>query len=145
MLWEAVRKEPISHWLMLLSSSGIWEARKEIGLVQPRWRVYCCSCIPTTFSSGLLTAWRAAERFYVEGFGFLFDNTSLCCPRVCISLSLSFPFIFYCGCDFNWLRLFINSVCSLCSFFAYFVFVIKLELVILIFGGLNVHNVFYII
>ena len=31
--------------------------------------------IPTTFSSGLLTAWRAAERFYTEGFGFLFDNT----------------------------------------------------------------------
>ena len=30
----------------------------------------------------------------------------------------------------NWLRLFINSVYNLCSFFAYFVFVIKLELVI---------------
>ena len=30
----------------------------------------------------------------------------------------------------NWLRLFINSVYSLCSFFAHFVFVIKLELVI---------------
>ena len=29
-----------------------------------------------TFSSGLLTAWRVAERFYAEGFGFLFDNTS---------------------------------------------------------------------
>ena len=30
-LWEAVRKEPISHWLMLWSSSRIREARKEIG------------------------------------------------------------------------------------------------------------------
>ena len=30
-LWEAVRKEPISYWLMLWSSSGIWKARKEIG------------------------------------------------------------------------------------------------------------------
>ena len=30
MLWEAVRKEPISHWLMLWSSSEIREARKEI-------------------------------------------------------------------------------------------------------------------
>ena len=30
-LWEAVRKEPISHWLMLWPSSGIWEAIKEIG------------------------------------------------------------------------------------------------------------------
>ena len=37
MLWEAVRKEPILHWLMLLLSSRIWEARKEIGSAQPRW------------------------------------------------------------------------------------------------------------
>ena len=37
MLWEAVRKEPISHWFMLWLSRGIWEARKEIGLAQPRW------------------------------------------------------------------------------------------------------------
>ena len=35
--WEAVRKEPISYWLMLWPSSGIREARKEIGLAQPRW------------------------------------------------------------------------------------------------------------
>ena len=37
MLWEAVRKEPISYWLILWSSSGIREARKEIGSAQPRW------------------------------------------------------------------------------------------------------------
>ena len=37
MLWEAVRKEPISHWLMLWLSSGIREARKEIDSTQPRW------------------------------------------------------------------------------------------------------------
>ena len=35
----------------------------------------------------------------------------------------------------NWLRFFINSVYSLCSFSAHFVFVIKLELVILIWGS----------
>ena len=85
MLWEVVRKEPISHWLMLWSSSGTQEARKEIGSTQPRWSVYCCSCIPTTFSSGLLTAWKAMKRFYAENFGFIFDNISLCCPCVCIS------------------------------------------------------------
>ena len=34
----------------------------------------------------------------------------------------------------NWLRLFINSVYSLCSFSTYFVFVIKFELVILFLG-----------
>ena len=37
MLWEAVRNEPISHWLMLWSNSKIREARKEIGSAQPRW------------------------------------------------------------------------------------------------------------
>ena len=36
-LWEAIRKEPISHWLMLWSSRGIREVRKEIGSTQPRW------------------------------------------------------------------------------------------------------------
>ena len=37
MFWEAVRKEPILHRLMLWSSSGIREARKEIGLRQSHW------------------------------------------------------------------------------------------------------------
>ena len=49
-----------------------------------------CSCITTSFFSGLFTAWRAAERFYAESFGFLFDNTSLCRPCICISLPLIF-------------------------------------------------------
>ena len=40
--------------------------------------------------SGLLTAWKAAERFYAEDFGFLLNNTSLCCLCVCISLPLIF-------------------------------------------------------
>ena len=35
----------------------------------------------------------------------------------------------------NWLRLFINSVYSLCSFSAHFVFIIKLEFVILFWGS----------
>ena len=65
---------------------------------------------PTTFSSGLLTAWRAAERFYAEGFSFLFDNT-LCVVLVfASSFPLSLPFIFCYGCDFNWHRLFTNSI-----------------------------------
>ena len=37
MFSEVVRKEPISHWSMLWLSSGIQEARKEIGSAQPRW------------------------------------------------------------------------------------------------------------
>ena len=27
------------------------------------------------FTSGSIQAWRAAERFFIEYFGFLFDNT----------------------------------------------------------------------
>ena len=53
------------------------------------WRVFCYSCIPTSFSSGLLTAWKAAERFFAEYFSFLFDNISLCYLCVCIHSSLS--------------------------------------------------------
>ena len=37
MLWEAIRNEQISHWLMPWSSSGIRKAIKEIGSVQPCW------------------------------------------------------------------------------------------------------------
>ena len=89
--WVAVRKGPISCWLMLwaiaksgklkkkqvrpnLVGVGAWKA--QVHWVDQAWRVFCCSCIPTTFFSGLFTAWRAAERFYAEGFGFLFNNTS---------------------------------------------------------------------
>ena len=43
---------------------------------------------PNYIFSGLLTAWRETERFYVEGFGFLFDNTS----SVVLVFASSFPF-----------------------------------------------------
>ena len=68
---------------------------------------------------------------------------------VVIVFASLFPYlcILFSGVDviLNWLRLFINSVYSLCSFSAHFVFVINLELVILIWGDLNVHSVFYTI
>ena len=85
------------------------------------------------------------KKFYSESFNFLFDNTSLCCPCVCISLPLSLPFIFCCGCDFNWLRFFINSVYILCAFFTHFVFCHKAWIGNFFFWGLNVHSVFYTI
>ena len=44
---------------------------------------------------------------------------------------LSLPFIICCGYDFNWLRLITNFVYSFCSFSAHWLFVTKLELVIL--------------
>ena len=54
---------------------------------------------------------------------------------VLVSASL-FPYLclLFSAVDFNWLRLFINSVYSLCSFSAHFVFVIKLEFVFLFLG-----------
>ena len=94
-----------SHWLMLwfiaesekLKKTKVWHnligvgvSRAQVHQVDQASRVFCCSCIPTAFFSGLFTAWRVAVRFYAEGFGFLFDNTSLCCHCVCISLPLIF-------------------------------------------------------
>ena len=46
-------------------------------------------------------------------------------PYLCLLFSTVYVIL-------NWLRLFINSVYSLCSFSTHFVFVIKLEFVILI-------------
>ena len=89
------------------------------------------SCIPTTFSSGLLTAWRAAERFYAKGFGFLFDNTTSIVLVFASLFPLSLPFNYYCDCDYLWFRLFIDSIISLCSCSAHLLFDdIKLELII---------------
>ena len=71
-------------------------------------------------------------------------------PRVSVSSSIThrcvilvFAFLFPYLCllfsavdvILNWFRLFINSIYSLCSFSAHFVFVIKLELVILFWGS----------
>ena len=94
-----------SHWLMLwfiaesgklkktkvrrnLVGVGTW--RVQVHWIDQVWWVFYYSCILTTFFTGLFTVQRVAERFYIEGFGFLFDNTSLCCPCVCISLLLIF-------------------------------------------------------
>ena len=61
---------------------GIRKAREEktlrSSLVAGAWSVFCYSCTPTFFSSGSILTWRVVERFFVELFGFLFDNTSWC-------------------------------------------------------------------
>ena len=59
----------------------------------------------------------------------------------CVILVFAFLFPYLCllfsavDVILNWFRLFINSIYSLCSFSAHFVFVIKLELVILFWGS----------
>ena len=64
---------------------GIRKAREEktlrSSLVAGAWSVFCYSCTPTFFSSGSILTWRVVERFFVELFGFLFDNTSWCYLR----------------------------------------------------------------
>ena len=52
-----------------------------------------------SFSSGLLTAWRAEERFFVEYFGFLFDNISLRYLVFASFFPYSLPFNYCCDCD----------------------------------------------
>ena len=98
--WEAISKGSISYWLIswaiaefgklkkkqvrrILFGVGAWRA--QVHWVDQVWRVFYNSCIPNTFFSGLFTAWRAAKRFYAEGFGFLFNNT-LCVVLVFASL-----------------------------------------------------------
>ena len=73
---EAVRNGPISYQLMLwaIAESGklkkkqVWRNlvrvgawRAQVHLIDQTWRVFFCSCIPTTFFSGLFIAWRAGE------------------------------------------------------------------------------------
>ena len=98
--WEAVRKGPISYWLMLwaiaesskLKKKQVWRNLVGVGAwrAQKHWvdqaqRVFYCSCIPTTFFNGLFIARRVAERFYTKSFGFFFDNT-LCVVLMFASL-----------------------------------------------------------
>ena len=56
--------------------AGVWRA--QVHWVDQAWRVFCHLYTPTLFSSGSITAWRAAERFFAEFFSFLFNNTSRC-------------------------------------------------------------------
>ena len=46
---------------------------------------------PNLLFSGSIIAWRAAERFFDEFFGFLFDNTSACY----LVFAFSFPTLLY--------------------------------------------------
>ena len=53
---------------------GAWRA--QVHWVDQAWRVFCYSRTPTLFSSGSITTWREAVRFFAEFFSFLFDNMS---------------------------------------------------------------------
>ena len=53
--------------------------RAQVHGVDKAWRVFCYLCTPTHSSVDRFTAWRAAEWFFAEFFGFLFNNTSTCC------------------------------------------------------------------
>ena len=70
---------------------------------------------PNWLSSGSITAWREAERFYAEDFDFLFDNTSLCCLCVCILLPYSFSFHITAMLYWIWLRV---VYCSSARFYS---------------------------
>ena len=92
LLWAIAGSSKLekTRFSVTLLEQEVWRA--QVHQVDQAWRVFCYSCIPTIFSNGLLTTWKVVERFYAEDFGFLFDNTSLCCLCVCISLPLIFVF-----------------------------------------------------
>ena len=52
--------------------------RAQVHGVDQAWRVFCYLCTPTYSLVDRFTAWRAAKRFYIEFFSFLFDDTSAC-------------------------------------------------------------------
>ena len=90
-LWDPISQRKQRFGVISLEQK-VWRA--QVHQIDQAWRVFCCSCISTSFFSGLLTTWRATERFYAENFGFLFNNTSLCCLCICIFLPYSFTFHF---------------------------------------------------
>ena len=106
-----IRKARQNTVLSSLVGVGAWRA--QIHWVNQAWRVSCQFMYPNLLSSGSITTWRVAERFYAKDFGFLFDNTSLCCLCVCILLPYSFSFhitaVLYC----IWLRVVYLFICSL--------------------------------
>ena len=85
-----------------------------------------------------------------RGFTPRTSVSSLITHRV-FSLCLHLPSLYLCllfsavDLIYNWLRLISNSIYSLCSFSAHSLFDIKLELVNLLIGGLNVQGCFYTI
>ena len=56
--------------------AGAWRA--QVHWVNQAWKVFCYLCTPTLFSSGSISTWRVAKRFFVEFYGFLLDNKSWC-------------------------------------------------------------------
>ena len=93
---SGVLRDPVSQRRQRLGVTSLEQEawRAQVHQLDQAWRVFCCSCIPNSFSSRLLTTWRVTERFYAEDFSFLFNNTSLCCLCVCISLLLIFAIQF---------------------------------------------------
>ena len=116
---------------MLWSSSGIREARKEIGSAQPRWSKKLGGLRYIGIRLGGSIAVHVFQLHFLVDYLPLGGQRRGFTPRASVSFSithrvlslclhlpslLSLPFIIYCDCDFNWLRLFTNSVYSFCSF-----------------------------
>ena len=56
--------------------AGAWRA--QVHWVDYALRVFLIFVYSNLFTSGLISAWRAAERFFAKYFNFLFDNTFRC-------------------------------------------------------------------
>ena len=100
---QRARQDTVSRSLV---GVGVWRA--QVQMVDQAWRVSCLPMYHNQLSSESITAWRVAEKFFVEFFGFLFDNTSACYlvfafffPTILYSILLLCYFIYgleYCVC-----------------------------------------------
>ena len=84
-----------SFWRNGLNGYGLWLIEFQwMGLSRggKRWSIVACPYFVLQLYSLVdhFTIWRAAERIFVEFFGFLFDKTCRCYPCVWISLPLLF-------------------------------------------------------
>ena len=64
-------EDKISRSLLVV---GAWRA--QVHREDLAWKVICYSCTPTIFTSGSISTWKVAERFFTEFFSFLFNNMS---------------------------------------------------------------------
>ena len=136
---------------MVWSSSRIWEARKELGSGQPCWskKFGGFRYIGQIRIGGSIIVHVSQLHFLVDYLPLgewrndftLRASVSSQITHHCVVIVFASLFPYLCllfsavDVILNWLKLFINSVYSLCSFSAHFMFVIKLESIILILGS----------
>ena len=97
--------------------------RAQVYQVDQAWKVFLIFVYSNLFTSGSISTWRVAERFFVEFLGFFFNNTSSCYLMFAslFLYSLYFTFIVYCLCSCT------RVVLVYCTSFTLVLYLDKLE------------------